>query len=290
MEEIEKKISAESESTNMKTRSIRADENVLNKFVQLSKEFGNQSECLAQLVSTWELHNASTALPDMATDIADIEAHLQALQAAYVHILELNANADERVGMEYKTRLESKDKSISDYQTKLKEAENTLAEAKAEVEATQTKLADTQDKVSALEADKESLVSDMHEKIDYISSLNAQLSDFRAERHKYQEADKRIQELQASKEEAEKQTRRLEKEVDNLNATIVNNQKTAENELIKAVSEAEKQCRKIYDRKIDEKQGKIDELTEDKVRLTNENAQLKIQVALFEKANPSKAE
>lgn len=126
------------ENVEMKTRSIRADEATLEKFKTLSESFENQGECLATLITAYEISNAKHVLSDMKTDIADYESHIQSIQEAFLHVLEMNNNAEQRIRQDYIALLQSKDKTIAELQSRSEDlqraAEAAEEKAKEEIE------------------------------------------------------------------------------------------------------------------------------------------------------------
>lgn len=126
------------ENIEMKTRSIRADEATLEKFKTLSESFENQGECLATLITAYEISNAKHVLSDMKTDIADYESHIQSIQEAFLHVLEMNNNAEQRIRQDYIALLQSKDKTIAELQSRSEDlqraAEAAEEKAKEEIE------------------------------------------------------------------------------------------------------------------------------------------------------------
>lgn len=167
----------------MKTRSIRADEATLEKFKALSESFDNQGECLSQLITAYEISNAKHTLTDMKTDIADYESHIQSIQEAFLHVLELNNNAEQRIRQEYAALLQSKDKTIADLQSRSEdlEKEATAAKEKAKEEIELNKMTVGLERDARKTAEKE---ADMlrSSNIDYMdkAKLHKQLAEERA--------------------------------------------------------------------------------------------------------------
>ena len=65
------------------------------------------------------MQSAKAVLTDRQTDIADYDAHLQAIQSAFLHSLEINENAERRIRAEFQNLLSSKDEMIMMLQTQL---------------------------------------------------------------------------------------------------------------------------------------------------------------------------
>lgn len=65
----------------------------------------------------------------MKTNIDDFDSHLNSLQKGFLHVLELNQNAEHCVRLEFQQQLESKDKIITDLQHRVNIAELSLKTA-----------------------------------------------------------------------------------------------------------------------------------------------------------------
>ena len=119
----------ENQNQEIKVRSIRADEATLDKFKALSAEFESQGDCLSQLITAYEINNAKHILTDVKADIADYESHINSIQQAFLHVLELNSNAEQRIRQEFKDLLCSKDNQILSLQERVDKAEHELENA-----------------------------------------------------------------------------------------------------------------------------------------------------------------
>ena len=162
----------------MKTRSIRADEETLDKFRALSEEFNNQGDCLASLIKAYEVNKAKSVLSDVRTNISDYESHINAIQDIFISMLESMQNTDARVRNEYAVRLDTDAKTISDLQNRL-DAAIAKSENKDNVinnldNEKQTLL----DQIETLTKVNDNLSGQISDKKDIIDSLNIQLSDY----------------------------------------------------------------------------------------------------------------
>lgn len=223
------------DSQEMKTRSIRADETTLEKFKQLSEEFTNQGECLSQLISTYEISKARSVLPAMETDIADFQSNIDKVQQAFLHALELNDNAEQRIRLEFRSQLDSKDKLIQNLQERLDLAEQALENASSDLKASES---DYKAQISALKSDNVKLQSELEtarseacsalatvkDKQVIINGLNDKLADFDAVKDMAAAASKFQQELAIAQMSIE----RLEQERTNTQQLHENALKSAE--------------------------------------------------------------
>ena len=81
----------------IKTRSFRITEETAEKFKSLCMEFPNQNAALESLINAYEIQSATAVLVDRQADISDYSSHIQALQSAFIHSLELNESAESRI-------------------------------------------------------------------------------------------------------------------------------------------------------------------------------------------------
>lgn len=257
------------ENVEMKTRSIRADEATLEKFKTLSESFDNQGECLATLITAYEISNAKHVLTDMKTDIADYESHIQSIQEAFLHVLEMNNNAEQRIRQDYISLLQSKDKTIAELQNRSEDlqraAEAAEEKAKEEIEMNNITVGLERQyrKDAEAEADKLRALN-----IDYMdkSKLHEQLATERAAENA--RLKKEIEELQQVKEEMlrlKEQNSTQAAELQNLKADIERmkteteyNKRIAEAELKEAIAET----KATYMEKIDQLRAEKEALLE----------------------------
>jgi DNA anti-recombination protein RmuC len=107
---------------NYKVRSFRADEETFEKFKALaSEEFGNQGQCLASLISLYETEKSKAVLVERKTEIENFQAHANKIIEMFLMSLQLNEDAEERIRSEFEHLLNSKDRIITDLQTKEQE-------------------------------------------------------------------------------------------------------------------------------------------------------------------------
>ena len=113
----------------LKVRSFRLSEEVFEKIKHLSEDFDNQNAAMESLISAYELQSAKAVLTDRQTDIADYDTHLQAIQSAFLHSLEINENAEKRIRAEFQNLLSSKDEMIMMLQEQLAASKTESAKA-----------------------------------------------------------------------------------------------------------------------------------------------------------------
>ena len=150
-------------SEELKIKSFRISEDTTDKFRSICADFDNQNTALSALISAYEIQNAKAVLSTRQTELEDYDVHLQALQRAFLQSLELNSNAEERIRNEFARQLDTKDKTIADYQTRIDELEAAL---KATKEKCDNDTKNASDKLS--EALKD--VTEANKSIDKLSS------------------------------------------------------------------------------------------------------------------------
>jgi chromosome segregation ATPase len=118
----------------LKVRSFRISEEVSEKLKHISENFDNQNAALESLISAYEIQSAKAILTDRQTDISDYDAHLQAIQNAFLHSLEINENAEKRIRSEFQSLLSSKDETIIMLQEQLEAAKASCEQAERTVQ------------------------------------------------------------------------------------------------------------------------------------------------------------
>ena len=263
------------DNNSMKTRSIRADETVLNKFKELSEQFDNQSDCLNSLITAYELNNSKHILTEVKTDITDFETHLNSIQQAFLHSLELNAGAEERIRQEFKRQLESKDNSIINLQEQLEEMKLQVEIANNRVEAINNELTEKKIEIELQHNDSVDLrntIAQLNYEIDskqeIISTLTERIPDTK-------ELESKVAELNQSLEEKAAQLKINSAKIEELETLNKNIQREKEIEFkelkLNLREEYQEQLEKInsdhnntilrLNEKIDRLQDKITELT-----------------------------
>lgn len=108
----------------IKTRSIRADNDSFEKFKLIADEFPNQAQALSALISTYEVEKSKAILPERQAEIESFSSYIQKVNEIYNHSLLLNHDAEIRIRAEFERQLVSKDTTIRDLQEKITGIEN----------------------------------------------------------------------------------------------------------------------------------------------------------------------
>ena len=168
-----------------KPKNIRATEETHDRFAQLAEEnFPNQGAALEALINAWEIQNAKNAVPEREADITDFDSHIQALQRAFIHSLDIAQNAENRARDELRRKLEMLETDKAELQKKLEEAETREKLARSHWNDAMDKLdqerkrAEAAEKyATALEAEKANTTGQLADKQKLIDNLSAQLTE-----------------------------------------------------------------------------------------------------------------
>lgn len=127
-------------------KSIRANPTAFDRLAAIAKEGGlDQGAALEALLNTWDVQAAKGMVPERAADVADFDAHVQGIQAAFLRSLELAQSAESRARVSYAAQLEAMSATVTRLQAELeqtRQAWNRTAE----------KLVHAEDRAKAAEA------------------------------------------------------------------------------------------------------------------------------------------
>ena len=116
--------------------SVRADQEVIDKYSEIAEAAGlKKSELLPVLLASYSQTQAKAALPGRGTEIENVESLLNQLKDAYLHSLELNVNAEQRIRQEFETRIASNEQAVASLKQKADAAVAKEQEAKAALDA-----------------------------------------------------------------------------------------------------------------------------------------------------------
>lgn len=251
----------------MKTRSIRADEETLDKFKALSEEFTNQGDCLASLIKAYEVNKAKSVLTDVRTNISDYESHINAIQDIFISMLESMQNTDIRVRNEYAVRLEADAKTITDLQNRLDAAIAKSENKDNVINNLENEKQTLLDQIETLTKVNDNLSGQISDKKDIIDSLNIQLFDYLKIKDEYETKNQIIADFKLERAEQTAEIKSLNAEIDKLNAAIETNKKQYELDKQIAVNEIKS-----------EYMDKLENLRTEKDNLISEIAKLKEQL------------
>ena len=255
-------------SEELKIKSFRISEDTTDKFRSICADFDNQNTALSALISAYEIQNAKAVLSTRQTELEDYDVHLQSLQRAFLQSLELNSNAEERIRNEFARQLDTKDKTIADYQTRIDELEGLL---KATKEKCDNDTKNASDKLSealrdVTEANKnidklanelQSAKATVQDKLAIIDGLTARIPETEKLQTELKEKDAAIE--KTNTQHAVEKTE-LNNKILGLNNTITS--LTSEIEKLKSAAEITEQKHQLELEKavIDEQKKYIDEI------------------------------
>lgn len=227
-------------------RTFRITEETSEKLKSICADFGNQNTALESLINAYEVQNAVDTLKDRQTDIADYNSHIQALQEAFLHSLELTENTENRIRVEFQKMLDSKDDMIISLQESLRQAKSdvqvaderatiTATNAHAKVEQQETIIAELQTRLETtnqkIQEQAEIILTSkgiINDKERIISSLQSELDGAK-------KAIESIPELTVKATNAEDSLALAQKEIESLKQSITLAKERTELALQKAV-------------------------------------------------------
>ena len=273
----------------MKTRSIRADEETLEKFKNISEEFANQGECLSTLINAYEIAKAKNTLTNMQTDIEDYESHISAIQKAFLHVLELNENTEVRCREELGGLLNSKDKTIEDLQQRLSDAEDKQKAAELETENNKSELDNVLNELDNAKVRIDKLEKDVLEhkniikdKQTIIDSINLKVDEAERIKSESESKDKTILALKDEVDTKGKSIAQLQAEIDKCksDAEIASKQFELDKQL--AVNSVKSEFIDKIELIRTEKEQKIEEVRDERDKLLSENSILRDKIRKLE--------
>lgn len=282
----------------MKTRSIRAEETILEQFKEISEQFPNQSVALESLLNAYKMQTAKVKVVTRQTEIENFDSHLQALSSAFVNSIELTENTEQRIRIEFQQQLESKDKTIIELQAKAETSKTAFTDLKKKFE-------EIESKTNAEIATKDETIQQLTERLSnaetamikaeqalsdkqlIINSLNEQLATATISAEKIEQTEKQVKDAEILQKKAENQAddlnRKLEEEKKNHQQDIELAKRNAEI----AKQQADLELQKAVFTAKSESQDKITELLE-KVSAQSETiSELKATIAEIKAVNAS---
>ena len=108
---------------NSTVKSLRAPQETFEKLkaIAADNQLGSQGEALTALIRLWEVNKAKVAIPDRATEIETFRLYLNKIEDAYIHSLEVNVAAEDRIKEHFAGRLEADDTLINSLQAAKKD-------------------------------------------------------------------------------------------------------------------------------------------------------------------------
>ncbi|MDE6673090.1 MAG: hypothetical protein K2K16_13015 [Ruminococcus sp.] len=217
--------------------AIRADEETKAKFKAIAETFENNGIALESLLNAYEMQTAKDKLTVRRTDIEDFDIHLQAISSAFLHSLEITENTTERVRAEFQNKLESKDRTISDLQQKLHQAEQAMKTADKQAESAKNDLAETDTRYSVR---IQQLENELYTATNAVSQAESALKDKQTIIDSLTVENVKLRDEAQRTEIAETALKTSETRIKELESTIDLERQKSANELEKAVLQAER--------------------------------------------------
>lgn len=301
MEEKEKKV-----------RSIRIDDNTFERFKSLCDELGGQNSCMENLINAYEIGNSKAILSGMQTDIDDFESHINSIQKAFLHILDLNNNAEQRIRQEFISQLNSKDKLIENLQERSETAERIAEQTKddcdgqlqnysLEIQDLKKQLKKSQEEFLNKEQAYEQAEKSLSDKNDIISSLKFRLEEAERAANESNEIKSRLSESLEAQRQADIEVQRLKAEnesikhekeiaIDTARREREYAEKESELKLKVATTEVKEKYLEVIETLRTEHQEAIKSISKEKQELLKANNELKDRIRELEKINYSLSE
>lgn len=227
----------------LKNRSFRISEETTEKFRQLCTGFDNQNTALNALITAYEIQQAQAIITERQTDISDYDTHLQALQRAFLHSLELNENAESRIRQEFQRQLESKNSIILDFQEHVRQAEQAEQTARNQLLITEKNLSDlteqTTSQIDNLQTELTNKQNTFELAREQIAEKNTKLEELRKQLVQAQKDAESIPELNAKINALTQKQATTEQENKQLKAEIEKQKKDFEMKLTMSEKQAE---------------------------------------------------
>lgn len=284
---------SDNEKNEKKVRSIRADEETYAKFREVCEQMGGQQEALNALISSYELETAKSVLSGQADYITDFKSRVDGIVRAYIQSLDMVVNAEERVGEDFKRRIESQAEIIEDLQNKNEVLSVENAELRSSFEKLNAECAaavEKADNAIKMQEQTELIASMKAERVEQLEveleSMNEQVQQNRRMANSYQVmcdlSSKEKSEITKEFEDFKVKFSELERELEKERNLNVENDRTHKKELDISVKLAVAEVREKYTERIEQLQEKyqtkIEQLQEkyqtEVEQLKKENEQL----------------
>ena len=269
---------------------IRIDDETREKFKRISESFSSQGECVQALVNAYEMQSAKKILKGMETNISDFQAMVDSIIKAYINVLELNANSENRIRLEFADKLDNLNVTIVELRERLRKSEEIRKVAESKANQAEKELSTTvssnSDIINRLEKeleqvkhsemqlnsflqDKQKIIDNLNLQIvqanDTIKKANEAIATAERAQNSQKEAESRAEALQAelarAKEEADKSKQNaLERAEIALDKAVIEVEKKANIELKKVTDEATSKQKELLD-KLHAEQTTVIELT-----------------------------
>lgn len=158
--------------------NMRISEEIAERFRSFCKDQGiSQPQGIDSLLSVMELVQAKKTFSSRQTEIENFEMHAKSLISAFLNSLEINAGSEERVKKQFISSLESKDKIITELQSKSEELKSLLNDSKMIQKESEEKEFEAQQKYLSAIKETENLEKMVADKNAIIEMLTGKLQE-----------------------------------------------------------------------------------------------------------------
>lgn len=201
--------------------TIRLEDEVAQKFRDFCSSNGvSQSVGMEMILESVSLDQLKSANPNRATEIEEFAMHMNSILKAFNHSLELNANAEARVRVEFARKLDSDISVIEGLKIDLAEAKE---EKKKALDDAKMMILKAKEEVEKMKESKETVDQQLNDALNRIDNLESDLATskeiadtFRASHHKCEELEIKVSDLSEKEKNLTIKVNELEKEVSKL--------------------------------------------------------------------------
>ena len=174
---LHRKVVIMAENKELKPKSFRIDDEVAEKFRQISVDIGgNQQETFERLIETFEASKKKGVLTNRKAEIDQFERHSTCLMNIYLRLLEEHQTAEETIRTDFEDSIKSKDTIIQDLQSQLTVAKQLKEEATLKAKAHANENEDLKQAIERLNKEYSSKMDDMQDMLKDKDSLNKALT------------------------------------------------------------------------------------------------------------------
>lgn len=193
---------AEAGKEALKGRTIRTSDETYEKFRKIAQEnFENQGQCFSMLIHLYELEQGKTLIGDRKLEIENFQMHINALLNMFVHSLQMNEDAEERVKSGIQDILDTKDRTIIQLQKERNQIQqqcNQAMENQEELKSQITQLnASFSSERNAVQIKTEQLEQTIKDKNELIELLNGQKQELQRQLSASIDVEKKLRKAEA---------------------------------------------------------------------------------------------
>lgn len=263
----------------IKTRSIRADNDSFEKFKLISDEFPNQAQALAALISVYEVEKSKAILPERQLEIESFSSYIQKINEIYNHSLLLNNDAEIRIRAEFERKLKSKDITIQDLQEKLEKTEQSYQGYSKEKSSLIQENSKIKNQIGELEKEIKSLLDEKSKSDSIIKNLTEITTEYKVHAKENEALKKQISAIEKQVSELTHKNQTLVSTIEQQTLELQTLKENQVKEINQIKQEHEKEKQFISEKTVLEKNQDILTLKDtygEKIRLLHDDYQRRI--------------